>query len=554
MSSVANTIYSLFEKLFLLSFLMISSCSTDIDQRLTEADKLIYTAPDSALAVLNHIDCEKIKVRHMSLLTLLKAKAADKSYKHIDNDSALSAAVMFYQNQGDSLEVQSLYYYGRGLLEKKNTSDALSAFMVSFDLASQNKDHYYAGLSAREITKIYDKLQIPKEQLNWALEERNQFLKAEKQKHAKWSDLDVLRAYSKNNLSKEALGLIDNIDTNLLNKNRDFRVIVNSEKAIALWNLKLYHDVIELLNAQSKEDVRLNSGQYFILSDSYSHIGNIPTALVANDSARILSSTRLDSIRVARMDARLASMVGNYRTAFQSYENCDEQLLTEADARCAQPHLVVLSRTVREKYLVEKNLNHILSQRNDMLFALIIALSIIIVLTTLWFMSQRKLLKKKMEIISISAENANNEAMVMDTNISSLISPYLQLLDKTYERLFSASGVIRKKDAEKQFDETLNHLRSKETFSKMEEVINENNNNWMKRFDSFFPDLSYSNRCLVILMFLGFSSSSIALLSGRDSVSSVHTAKSRLKSRLMKYENKDAKELLIRLGLTVPEK
>ena len=95
----------------------------------------------------------------------------------------------------------------------------------------------------------------------------------------------------------------------------------------------------------------------------------------------------------------------------------------------------------------------------------------------------------------------------------------------------------------------LREFRTEWLFTQMERWINRNNHNWMRRLDKACPGLIPADRHLVMLLYLGFSSTSIAFLSGRPSKQAVHTARCRLRQRLSSANHESLPDILQFLGL-----
>lgn len=73
------------------------------------------TRPDSALKILDTINCEGLPSEQKLWHALLTAKAIDKNNLENERGVDLENVVKAYQGRGDSLETQCLFYYGRYL-------------------------------------------------------------------------------------------------------------------------------------------------------------------------------------------------------------------------------------------------------------------------------------------------------------------------------------------------------------------------------------------------------------------------------------------------------
>ncbi|MDE6399420.1 MAG: hypothetical protein K2L68_00985, partial [Muribaculaceae bacterium] len=227
--------------IFLLLFLSIS-CGRTPDRRITDADRLIDSNPDSALSLLSRIDPASLDDANRNLLTLFSAKAADKAYKTYTDEQTLEKMADFYENNTDSLRTQSLFYYGLCLSYNGNQEKALIPLTEAYNSAKESNDHFYAGMSAREISNIYGNMLITDKCLKWALKEKENYDAAGKPIHSFWAQLDILNALIWNGQISEAQPLYDRlcsspeadnpvVKTKLLSAKADMAVIREAPKA-----------------------------------------------------------------------------------------------------------------------------------------------------------------------------------------------------------------------------------------------------------------------------------------------------------------------------------
>ncbi|MBD5279238.1 MAG: hypothetical protein HDS35_01660 [Bacteroides sp.] len=108
----------------------------------------------------------------------------------------------------------------------------------------------------------------------------------------------------------------------------------------------------------------------------------------------------------------------------------------------------------------------------------------------------------------------------------------ISLLDRIYSRLFARYALLENEEMVEISHDILGEFRTEWLFTQMEQWIDRSNCNWMKRLDKACPGLTQQERQLVMLLYLGFSSTSIAFLTGRPSKQAVLTAKCRLRKRI----------------------
>ena len=525
------------------------SCDNASKRTLDHADEVMISNPDSALYLLNEIDVEKLSGHQRARYAVLRAKAQTKTYTPIDDETSLNLAVDYFHNRSDSLEVQALYYHGRALQDIGKEGNALARFTMAYDLASLNGDYFFAAMAARGLHDIYSSQYVVDEGLKWAKEEKINFEKAGYNHHAQWADVDIVESLIQHNSVHEAAITIDSASKQLLDDNKDYRIVMMSYKASNLKDQGRYAESLEIYTRQEEEGVPLNAGQLCNVAECRMALGDISGAGKATEIAKGRSISTLDSLRVYRMEAEIMAAEGEYKEAFRSAMKFAYGIMADGDTRMQQPYLLILTETLRVYYLLERQLNTVLHRNTLLLTVLAGALLAAIIFLLLWRVVARRLRKKEIEVLGLQADAAESDVNNMDAVIHTLLGEPLVILNRLCERMYTESSKTLTKGTKAELKHELSHLRSDETFLDIEEVINNTDDNWMKRFDLLYPGTPESNRRLVMLLYLGFSSAAIALLTDRQSQSAVYSAKSRLKRHLGLNSSPEGKAIMERLGL-----
>lgn len=169
-------------RILVMFAVILTACSrrSDFTDALRCADAVLCEHPDSALAILQALDTNGISDSQRAHYALLDAKASDKSYIIQTDASPIARAADYYRGHGDSLEVQSAYYYGLALMIEKDYKNALSELTEAFDIAEKAGDNFYQGMATRELAGVYHSLLMSKESLYWAEIAKDRFIKANK--------------------------------------------------------------------------------------------------------------------------------------------------------------------------------------------------------------------------------------------------------------------------------------------------------------------------------------------------------------------------------------
>lgn len=132
----------------LLAALSISCGRTDIAGKLDEAESIISSHPDSALAIIRSIDTlslnrAPLKARY----SLLNTMAIDKNYIDTADVSIIMPAVEYYRKHGTADEkLKSYYYLGRIQTYKKDYNSAIVSYSVAEKEVPNSTDLIAQGL------------------------------------------------------------------------------------------------------------------------------------------------------------------------------------------------------------------------------------------------------------------------------------------------------------------------------------------------------------------------------------------------------------------------
>lgn len=563
--------------IFLLLFLSIS-CGRTLDRRITDADRLINSNPDSALSLLSRIDPASLDDANRNLLTLFSAKAADKAYKTYTDEQTLEKMADFYENNTDSLRTQSLFYYGLCLSYNGNQEKALIPLTEAYNSAKESNDHFYAGMSAREISNIYGNMLITDKCLKWALKEKENYDAAGKPIHSFWAQLDILNALIWNGQLIEAQPLYDRlcsspeadnpvVKTKLLSAKADMAVIKEDPKAaIAIFR--------ELIDSGRK----LTSRQWSKLSEAYLLEKESQPASSSLDSARMHAISKLDSLYVLKIDAILTAQNGNFTEAYQKALEWGELMAQDADSKIIKPGTVPLSDFLEEKDGKAKATQKELRASLTTLGAVILLLAIAFISMAIVYRVKLKLLKAENERFASQIESLYDDlsassniaieknddlehveekkdddfmkAEALKKDLRDLLGKNLKMLNELCELSYKAPA---NEEHAKKFHSSvvkiLRQFQSDDTARKIEKSIDHNYNGWMLRFRKTFPGLHEQQYKLAAYLFIGFSYRTIALLMGKSSVNAVYIAKHNLKADICGIDSPEAEKMRAKISI-----
>lgn len=563
--------------IFLLLFLSIS-CGRTPDRRITDADRLINSNPDSALSLLNRIDPASLDDANRNLLTLFSAKAADKAYKTYTDEQTLEKMADFYENNTDSLRTQSLFYYGLCLSYNGNQEKALIPLTEAYNSAKESNDHFYAGMSAREISNIYGNMLITDKCLKWALKEKENYDAAGKPIHSFWAQLDILNALIWNGQISEAQPLYDRlcsspeadnpvVKTKLLSAKADMAVIREDPKAA----IAIFRELID-------SGKNLTSRQWSKLSEAYLLEKESQPASSSLDSARMHAISKLDSLYVLKIDAILTAQNGNFTEAYPKALEWGERMAQDADSKIIKPGTVPLSDFLEEKDGKAKAIQKELRASLTTLGAVILLLAIAFISVAIIYRVKLKLLKAEnerfasqieslyddlsassniaieknddLEHVEEKKDNDFMKAEALKKDLRDLLGKNLKMLNELCELSYKAPA---NEEHAKKFHSSvvkiLRQFQSDDTARKIEKSIDHNYDGWMLRFRKTFPGLHEQQYKLAAYLFIGFSYRTIALLMGKTSVNAVYIAKHNLKADICGIDSPEAEKMRAKISI-----
>ena len=128
------------------------------DARLVQADSLMWTAPDSALATLAAIDSlagEANQAYH----DLLTTQARYKTYADItaSDDSAITRAMDYYRgHSGQREKLTRAYLYKGAVMEELGHVDSAMYYYKTAETTAGTKDYFNQGYSRMRIAALYE--------------------------------------------------------------------------------------------------------------------------------------------------------------------------------------------------------------------------------------------------------------------------------------------------------------------------------------------------------------------------------------------------------------
>ena len=148
----------MFQRFWLYSFccIFIYGCSV-VPNELKNADRLIETAPDSALQILQHISPNIYKKpAHHAFYGLLLVRAMNKLHLPLKSDSLLDYSLNYYLIHSDNEQLATCYLFkGRNYKNSLQYDKAMVFYLKGLDIAQRTNDNLLLGRFNLDMGDIY---------------------------------------------------------------------------------------------------------------------------------------------------------------------------------------------------------------------------------------------------------------------------------------------------------------------------------------------------------------------------------------------------------------
>lgn len=531
----------------LIIMLLLSGCTSTLRQRLQEADACMESCPDSALYILDSIDISTVTNEYdRALYKLLLTQAREKNYHFEKNDSLISEAVRYYDDNNDkNLSMRAHYYKGAINLNSGNLTTALRENLEALNLAEDLADTLYMARCHDEIASIYHGLH----NIDIALIHRKKaytlFKKRRKEDNARFALIDIAREHAALGNITQSLNVLDSLSINYSTCDSVFTGILNQsyiqpyikdgkydkafekyQKSKHFWNAAAY----EMQNYPETAELFAKCN----MPDSARHYLLLERATNPNwDESQWYHSAKYELYKSEnRPDSAIAELEKWASLAFESLNQTlkNEASFTERDYHSYRANV---EKEKADKYL------------SNFIYAFIIYLF----LTTIFFIFHKeKIRRKKIEVENEMYKiREMSEKLIKNENINLKQNLLIQKLFKNRFKTLNALAncYFDKKDSEllrksiiNDFENEIIKLRQPQFMTELKDIANECNDNIILRLKNQMPKFKEKDINLLTLVLTGFSSRAVCLFIDIN-IGNYYNKLSRIKARIAKSEAPD---------------
>lgn len=136
----------------------VSSCASKEAKRIMDtADAVMWTRPDSALAVLESIDTLSLKTRaQRARYSLLYTMALDRNHRDIPDLRIIKPAASYYERHGSNDDRMKMYFYlGVAQYDTGDPEAAIASYLRAKEYSSRSDNLVFRGIISSSISDVY---------------------------------------------------------------------------------------------------------------------------------------------------------------------------------------------------------------------------------------------------------------------------------------------------------------------------------------------------------------------------------------------------------------
>ena len=525
-------------------------CSEKVSNTLDSAEACMIDRPDSSLTMLKTIDSGNIRTEcNRARYALLYSQALDKNYIDLTNDSLINIAVDYYYNRSNvRYKFLSLYYSGRIYSNARDYTKAILAYSDAETLIEELSDDYLVGLLYSQLGDIYLSVYDHDKSLSSYLSASGYYKKAGKSKHEYYCLLDI---------GLEYLNLLDfenglkyiNDALNQAKEANDTSLVFDCLSNLTILRMANGDiDSVKILkNAICRSTDFEDMGPCLLGSLAHMYaLTNRP------DSAEILikqawknAADAGDSVTLFFRSANVYESQGKFEKSLKDLwkgVSIQRRILVNL---LSQPMLAA-----QKKYYKDKSEFYNYRLKVAKYFMICIITIVILIISLFIILFRKRLNKKDLEIeqhLNVINEIKNTSEQDISKTLyqaKKQLLYYFEEVNNIGDAYYEISDTEKgRKKFLSDFKSTIDKFsKDNEYYMKIENTVNEYNDNIMSKLRHCIPGIKESDYRLLCYTIIGFSNKFISILQD-DNPHNIATRKSRLRARINNSDCGDKDQL-----------
>ena len=520
--------------LLIAVILLTPSCSRTNEQ-LLQAEQLIETAPDSAMAILNKYNYNKLSDKDKALYGLLYTRIQLSKKVILKSDSFINLSINYYTKNNETDRIASCYLYkGRLFKYAFQYEEAMECYLKALDKTSKDSDPALLGRLNFDIADIYNF------QSDYSLARKkylisyNYYMSAGLKKQAFYSLLNIGRTYNSSKNFDEAA--------------RFYRKISNHCNDSILKG-----DLFQEIGQNFYENNQLDSAfVYLIQAIQYPYIGG-NKAIRLNFLAKVyFDSGKYDSsFYYANLTFRYNPDLKIQRESYRIMTNCEFVKGSTKNVTFYMNKYVALGDTIKRLELQTKgsyietlhNTQKEVAKSHNWIWYLLLVIILIIWVSTLLFIRKHRKTERRIQLTEKKhyLQKAEIHKDIMTKKRTELLANIERI--KSNQKL-SEKGTAKLHERVKSMYNELLHIQDVPLFfCEMDGALN----GIVAKLKANAPDINEKEIIWCCLQLLNVPTQDLLILLDYESVNSLKGMKRRLAQKLHLQNASLLNDLLLQL-------
>ena len=514
------------------------SCSRSVDKRLVLADTLMWTNPDSSLAILNAINRDSLQGdENQAYYALLLTQAQFRCNIPLTSDTLVNIAVDYYSdNHNREHYTRALLYKGGAYEDMNNPVEAIKWYKQAEDNADSTDYRNLAQINMR-LGMLYFN--------NYASNnlDLEKFKKAEYY-YKKLRDKRMTMAATSYVAN---LYRLTNSDTSKLLYNQVQALAIELRDSIQLYDCitskalmylvdSSYIDAKRcMLKALSLPNINIRNSHYFILSEAYANLGFVDSAEYYFNKVDLKTCNSYDSVMLYRALKEIALAKKDFANATQ-YEKKYQNLTDSLDHNKEKYALSKFESDFDTDRIAAKGKKVNLLNKTIIILA---ALFLVFALVTaaLFIVISRKNRKDKQQMIDELKEESFGNYEELRRNLADFDNHFSKTMTEkltSLEEIMTGAYNPNQDSKSSEVVHKISPIADDDTkfWEGLYSYINIKHNGAMDKISNDFPQLSASDLNFIKLMCCGFSDAAIAVCRNYRNVASVRGRRRKIRDKM----------------------
>lgn len=532
------------KKLLYISLLAILlsaaiSCSRSVDKRLVLADTLMWTNPDSSLAILSAINRDSLQGdENLAYHALLLTQAQFRCNGNCTSDTLINSALNHYNdNHNREHYTRSLLYKGSYFEERANPVEAIKWFKQAEDNADSTDYRNLAQINMRLGNLYYDYYASNNLDLEKFKKALYYYEKLNDKRMVMISLINAANVYRATD-SKAAKNLYNRAELlakEINDSNNLYSIYINYSilclnDSIPLEEGKYFSKRAWEIAGTFKENC-----YYYLLSDIYARLGDLDSAEYYLNLPAINDNTAYDNVvrYKCMMDIELSK---NNFSEYKRFNKLYEHIVDSLDHNETKYKLSKFESDFDTDRIASKG-KKVNTLNKTIIILVAFFLISALVTAALFIISRRKNRKDKQQMIDELKEESFGNYEELRRNLADFDNHFSKTMTEkltSLEEIMTGAYNPNQDSKSSEVVHKISPIADDDTkfWEGLYSYINIKHNGAMDKIANDFPQLSASDLNFIKLMCCGFSDAAIAVCRNYRNVASVRGRRRKIRDKM----------------------